>query len=128
LLQRPTVWANESTIFACCIVYMLAGAWVMLEDKHVRIDVLYGRVSHRRRAMLDCLTYPFFALYIVTVLWASLRVTAESVSVRETTMSPWDPPIYPMKIVMTIGLLLLLVQGTAKLVRDLRIAFGRSAG
>ena len=41
--NRPTVWANESTIFAACVIYMMAGGWAVLEDRHVRIDVFYHR-------------------------------------------------------------------------------------
>lgn len=118
-LNRPTVWANESTIFAACVIYMLAGGWAILEDRHVRIDLFYHRFSPRTRALIDCLTYPFFALYIVVMLWASFKYAWESLELRETTMSPWNPPIYPMKILMTVGLFLILLQGTARLIRNL---------
>ena len=117
--HRPTVWANESTIFAACILYMLAGAWAIIEDRHVRIDLFYHGFSDRKRALVDCLTFPFFALYIVVMLWASYNYAWESFQLRETTMSPWNPPIYPMKIVMTLGLFLILLQGTVKLIRNL---------
>jgi len=118
--HRPTVWANESTIFAACILYMLAGAWAIIEDRHVRIDLLYSGFSERKRALVDCLTYPFFALYVIVMLWASYHYAWESIQLRETTMSPWNPPIYPMKIVMTVGLFLILLQGTVKLIRNIR--------
>lgn len=118
-LNRPTVWANESTIFAACIIYMLAGGWAILEDRHVRIDLFYHRFSARQRALVDCLTYPFFALYIVVMLWASSKYAWESLQLGETTMSPWNPPLYPMKILLTTGLFLILLQGTARLIRNL---------
>ena len=121
LFHRPTVWTNESTIFAACIIYMLAGGWALLEDRHVRIDMVYHRLSPKQRALIDCLTYPFFILYVAVMLWASSNYAWESFQVRETTMSPWNPPIYPMKIVMTLGLILLLLQGTVKLLRDISI-------
>ena len=123
--NRPTVWANESTIFAACAIYMLAGGWAILEDRHVRIDVFYHRFSDRKRAAVDCLTYPFFALYIVVMLWASFNYTWESIRVGETTMSPWNPPIYPMKIFMTVGLFLILLQGTARLIRNLYLLWNK---
>lgn len=123
--NRPTVWANESTIFAACAIYMLAGGWAVLEDRHVRIDLFYHRFSARKRAVIDCLTYPFFALYIVVMLWASSKYAWESLQLRETTMSPWNPPIYPMKILMTVGLLLILLQGTARLIRNLYFLRGK---
>jgi TRAP-type mannitol/chloroaromatic compound transport system permease small subunit len=121
--HRPTVWTNESTIFAACIMYMAAGAWAIQEDLHVRIDVFYHRFSTRQRAIVDCLTYPFFALYIVVMLWASGNYMWESAGLRETTMSPWNPPIYPMKMMMTLGLFLILLQGTVKLIRNLHLIF-----
>lgn len=119
--NRPTVWANESTIFAACVIYMLAGGWAVREDRHVRIDLFYHRFSTRGKALVDCLTYPFFALYVVVMLWASSKYAWESLQLRETTMSPWNPPIYPMKIIMTAGLFLILLQGTVRLIRNLRV-------
>lgn len=117
--SKPTVWASESTVFACGLVYLLGGAWTLLEDKHVRIDMLYSKVSPRGRAALDCFTYLFFAIYIVVMLRATAIYAYESVSLRETTMTPWDPPIYPMKVAMTVALALLILQGTARFIRNL---------
>lgn len=117
--SKPTVWASESTVFACGLVYLLGGAWTLLQDKHVRIDMLYAKVSLRGRAALDCFTYLFFALYIAVMLEATTIYAYESAALRETTMSPWDPPIYPMKVAMAVALALLLLQGTAKFIRDL---------
>ena len=115
----PTVWASESTVFACGLVYLLGGAWTLLEDKHVRIDMLYAKISPRGRAALDCFTYLFFAFYIAVMLRATTIYAYESVALRETTMTPWDPPIYPMKVAMAVALALLLMQGTARFIRNL---------
>jgi TRAP-type mannitol/chloroaromatic compound transport system permease small subunit len=117
--NRPTVWANESTIFAAAAIYMLAGGWAILEDRHVRIDLFYHHCSPRTRAVVDCLTYPFFILYIGVMFWASVTYAWESLQLRETTMSPWNPPIYPMKILLAVGLFLIFLQGTARLIRNL---------
>jgi len=117
--SKPTVWASESTVFACGLVYLLGGAWTLLEDKHVRIDMLYAKVSPRGRAALDCFTYLFFAFYIAVMLYATAIYAYESAALRETTMTPWDPPIYPMKVAMAVALALLLLQGTARFIRNL---------
>lgn len=118
-LNRPTIWANESTIFAACIIYMLAGAWAVLEDRHVRIDLFYHRLSEWKRALMDCLTFPFFVLFVIVMLWASFHYAWESFRLGETTSSPWNPPIYPMKMTMTAGLLLIFLQGTIRFIRNL---------
>jgi TRAP-type mannitol/chloroaromatic compound transport system permease small subunit len=120
---KPTVWSAESTVFACGIVYLLGGAWTLLEDKHVRIDMLYVKVSARGRAILDCITYFCFALYILVMLRATAIYAFESVQLRETTMTAWDPPIYPLKVIMTVSLALLFLQGSAKFMRDLYFIF-----
>ena len=120
---RPTTWASESTVFACGLIYLLGGAWTLKEDKHVRIDMLYSRWSLKKRAVMDCLAFLPFSLYILVMLWATWVYTAESIKVRETTMTPWDPPIYPMKIAMTTAFILLYAQGTAKLIRDIHFAW-----
>jgi len=43
----------------------------------------------------------------------------QSIAVRETTMSPWDPYIWPLKVALVASLIMLLLQQTAKFVRDL---------
>ncbi len=122
VISRPTVWASETTIFACGLIYLLGGAWTLQEDKHVRIDMLYSKWSPRRQAVMDCVTYLPFSLYILVMLWATWRYTADSIAVRETTMSPWNPPLYPMKMAMTLSLILLFLQGTARMIRNLYFA------
>ena len=116
--SRPTVWASESTVFACGLIYLLGGAWALQEDKHVRIDMLYNKLSPKRQALVDCFTYLFFSLYILVMLKATWIYMAESVQLRESTTSAWDPPIYPMKIAMTLSLILLFLQGTARMIRN----------
>jgi TRAP-type mannitol/chloroaromatic compound transport system permease small subunit len=115
---KPTVWVAEGTVFGCGLLYMLGGAWTLRQDHHVRVDVLYHGLSRRGKALVDCLTYFAFLLYIVVMIWASWFYVAESVRLHETTMSPWDPPIWPLKVAFLLSLLMLLFQQTAKFVRD----------
>ena len=58
------------------------------------------------------------------LFWASIQYALDSLSVGETSGSPWDPPVYPFKIALAVGILLLLLQGVGKLVKDLRFAIG----
>lgn len=118
----PTLWATESMVFGCGISYVLGGAWALQENRHVRIDFLYGRLTVRQRAVMDSITYFFFALYLGVFLWAASKYTWQSILVRETTSSAWDPPVYPIKIALVVGTALLLLQGTAKFIRDLHLA------
>jgi TRAP-type mannitol/chloroaromatic compound transport system permease small subunit len=55
-------------------------------------------------------------------LWATAEYARRSVSVLETSGSAWDPPVYPIKLALTAGVVLLLLQGIAKFIRDLHFA------
>ncbi|MEJ5376374.1 MAG: TRAP transporter small permease subunit [bacterium] len=126
VLVSPTVWAAEATVFACGILYLLGGPWTLLEDKHVRVDALYRRFSPRLRALVDSITFLPFCLYLLVMIWATWHYAVESLELGETTMSPWNPPIWPMKLIMLVALVLIFLQGTAKFLRDLAfLAKGR---
>jgi TRAP-type mannitol/chloroaromatic compound transport system permease small subunit len=58
-------------------------------------------------------------LYIAVMTWAAWEYMLQSIAVRETTMSPWDPVIWPLKIALVVSMIMLLLQQTAKFVRDL---------
>lgn len=119
IFKSPTVWASEFTVFACALLYLVGGAWTLLDDGHVRVDILHSRFKPRTRALVDCLTYFAFALYILVMLWASWSYMMQSIELRETTMTPWDPPLYPLKIAFVVSLILVFLQQTAKFSRDL---------
>ena len=121
LFNRPTPWVSESSAFGCAVVYVIGGAWTSHAGRHVRIELLYGRFSARGQAIADLIGFVFFALYMGMMLWASVRYAWESVELRETAGTLWDPPVYPIKIALVLGIVLLLMQGVAKFIRDLNL-------
>jgi TRAP-type mannitol/chloroaromatic compound transport system permease small subunit len=118
VLHSPTTWVSEATVFGCGLLYMLGGAWTLKQDGHVRVDMLYHGLSRRGKAIIDCVTYFAFLLYIAVMIWASWQYMLQSIAVRETTMSPWNPIIWPFKIALVAALIMLLLQQTAKFARD----------
>lgn len=122
VLHLPTQWVSESMVFGSGLTYVLGGAWALKENRHVKIDLIYGRLNARRRAVVDAITFLFFGLYMGVFLWAVFEYVVRSVSVLETSGSAWDPPVYPIKIALLVGVLILLLQGIAKFIRDLRLA------
>lgn len=122
IFHLPTLWVSESMVFGCGISYVLGAAWALQDNRHVKIDLIYDRLTPRQRAVMDAITYVFFALYLGVFLWAASKYTWQSIMVRETTSSAWDPPVYPIKIALVVGTGLLLLQGTAKFIRDLYFA------
>jgi TRAP-type mannitol/chloroaromatic compound transport system permease small subunit len=122
LFKRPTIWAMESTQYLFLATTALGGAYVLLHGGHVNVSILYARLSTRTQAIVDAVTSLFFFFFIVALFRASWITTVEAVVHREHSPTYWEPPIYPVYIVMTAGILLIILQGVAKLVRDLDTA------
>lgn len=122
VFHRPTLWVSESMVFGSGLTYVLGAAWALQDNRHVKIDMIYGRLSLRRRAMVDSATFAFFALYLGVFFWATSNFAWRSILVRETASSAWDPPVYPIKVALALGVFLLLLQGIAKFIRDFHLA------
>lgn len=122
VFHLPTLWVSESMVFGCGLTYVLGAAWALQDNRHVKIDLVYDRLTPRQRAVIDSVTFAFFALYLGVFLWATAKYTWQSVLVTETSGSSWDPPVYPIKVALVVSVVLLLLQGIAKLIRDLHLA------
>ena len=116
--NSPTVFAHETSLFLYGTTGMLAGAWVLRHDGHVKMDAIYGRLPLRTRAIMDLATAPLFFLLVGVVLWTGWDMAYFSVKVNEHTQTPWGPPYYPLKLAIPLSAFLLLFQGLAKFIRD----------
>ena len=117
--NAPTKWANETTIFVFGIYIILAGGYALFRGAHVNVDVVYGRFSSRTRAIIDVCTVGLFFFYVIVILWKGGEFGWKSLLNLETSGSPWNPPVYPFKLMIPLGAFLLLIQGVAKFARDL---------
>jgi len=118
----PNLWIFDSTYMLYGAHTMLGVAYCHLHRGHVRMDLIYGRLSPRGRARMDVICYIvlFFPLLIILVykcgghaLWSLLYGERSSASV-------WRPYLGPFKLVISFGLLLFLLQGIADFIRNLR--------
>jgi TRAP-type mannitol/chloroaromatic compound transport system permease small subunit len=100
------------------LVFLLGAAWVLREDAHVRVDVLYARVTERTRAIIDILgTLLLLVPFSAFVLWVSTPVIRSSWQIREVSPDPGGLPRYPLKAMILLCFVLLLVQAVAQLIR-----------
>jgi TRAP-type mannitol/chloroaromatic compound transport system permease small subunit len=127
LFNAPTSWGNETTIYLSAMAYLLVGGYALLHHRHVRIDVIYQLLSPRMRVRLDAFTFLFFLAYVLTLIWAGGSIAWDSFQIGETTSTPWNPPIWPVKAAIPLAGVLLLLQGIANLVRDLGWVRGGTA-
>lgn len=125
LFRSPTMWVYQSAsmIFGC--LCMLAGAYVLFNRRHIRIDILWSRLSLKKQLVLDLLTSVFFFLFIVLLVRYLGKAALESCRILEHAVTPWGPPVYPYKTVVFIGSFLVLIQGVAKFILDLNALLKR---
>ena len=119
VLNQPNAWAFDLMIMMYGTLIMMAGAYTLAKDGHVRGDVLYGFFPPRLQATIDLALYiVFFIPGIVALVWAGYPYAAESWAINEhSTLTANGPPLYPFKTVIPIAGVLLLAQGIVEIIR-----------
>jgi len=118
-LDHPHAWAFDVMIMMYGTMFMMAGAYTLAKNGHVRGDVLYGFFPPRLQAGLDLTLYILFFLPgVIAFCWAGYIYAGESWAIREGSNITADgPPYYPFKTIIPIAGAFLLVQGIVEIVR-----------
>jgi TRAP-type mannitol/chloroaromatic compound transport system permease small subunit len=118
-LNHPNAWSFDLMIMMYGTVFMMAGAYTLAKNGHVRGDVLYGFFPPRLQAALDLILYfVFFIPGTVALVWAGYTYAAESWAISEhSTLTASGPPLYPFKTIIPIAGIFLLAQGVVEIVR-----------
>lgn len=119
VLNRPNAWAFDIMIMLYGIVFMMAGAYTLAKNGHVRGDVLYGFFPPRLQAGLDLVLYLlFFIPGVVALILAGYTYAQESWAINETSnITANGPPLYPFKTAIPIAGIFLLAQGVVEIIR-----------
>ncbi|MFQ6122437.1 MAG: TRAP transporter small permease subunit [Dehalococcoidales bacterium] len=121
VFDAPTTWAYETIVFSAGTLFVIGGAYTYHLRGHVIVDIVYNMFSPRTKACLDIFVcFTFFLVYVGVVLSMGGIAAWESIILNEHTGSFWDPPLYPVKAMAPIGFFLILLQGLAKLIRDVK--------
>jgi TRAP-type mannitol/chloroaromatic compound transport system permease small subunit len=118
VLNHPHPWALDAQIMLYGTLFMMAGAYTLAHQGHVRGDVLYGSLRPRTQASIDLVLFVFFYLPgVLALTWAGWTYANESLAIRENTFSPDPLPLYPFKFVIPAAGFLLLLQGIVEILR-----------
>ena len=119
VMEHPHAWAFDVMIMMYGTLFMMAGAYTLSKNGHVRGDVLYGFFPPRLQAALDLILYVlFFIPGVVALVWAGYRYAGESWAINEHSNITADgPPIYPFKTIIPIAGAVLLLQGVVEIIR-----------
>ena len=118
-LDHPHAWAFDVMIQMYGTLFMMAGAYTLAQNGHVRGDVVYGFFTPRAQAILDLTLYiVFFIPGIVALTYAGYFYASESWAINEHSNVTADgPPIYPFKTIIPIAGAFILVQGVVEIIR-----------
>jgi len=136
----PSLWTLEIAQFAMVAYYIMGGPYSIQLGSNVRMDLFYGEWSTRKKAQIDAITVFFLIFYLSTLLYGGLGSAAyslghygdeplsfltgiltgsESPGRLERSPTAWRPYLWPIKILMCIGIFLMLLQAISELLKDI---------
>jgi TRAP-type mannitol/chloroaromatic compound transport system permease small subunit len=119
VLDNPRAWAFDVMIMFYGTLFMMAGAYTLAKNGHVRGDVIYGFFSPRAQATVDLTLYILFFLPgVIALTYAGYFYAAESWAINEhSNITSEGPPVYPFKTVIPLAGAFVLVQGIVEIIR-----------
>jgi TRAP-type mannitol/chloroaromatic compound transport system permease small subunit len=121
-VDRPTIWAHETSAFLFGAYFLLGGAFCLRREGMIFVDVIFARLSRRKQAVLNMITFPFFLGVCYVLIWLGGEEAIYSWNVWEHTNTTWEPPLYPLKTVTPVAAFLLLLQGFVNFIREASMA------
>lgn len=148
-ISTPSLWTLETAQFVMVAYYILGGPYSIQLGSNVRMDLFYGDWSPRTKAMVDGFTVFFLLFYLVVLFMGAVSSTAyalgyfgmepfaffgdlfltlvtegiaaaqEKLGFMERSSTAWRPPLWPIKIVLCLGVFLMILQALAEFFRDI---------
>ena len=116
----PSLWTLEMAQFIMVGYYILGGPYAIQMGSNVRMDLFYGDFSPRRKAWFDAFTVFFLLAYLGVLLWGGIESTRYAFQYGgERSSSVWRPYLWPIKVVMCVGISLMLLQALSELFKDI---------
>jgi len=125
VFNHPWIWSVEMAQFVMAAYYTLGGAYTLIMDGHVRMDLTYARWSPKNKALADVLTFTIIMLYLVMLLVGGALSLEYSIKYKQKSYSSWGPQVTPIKIIMVFGMLLMTLQVIAEFFKDLATLRGK---
>jgi TRAP-type mannitol/chloroaromatic compound transport system permease small subunit len=116
----------EAQWYMFSALFLLGAAYTLQRDNHVRVDVLYGRLSAKHKAVIDLAGGVLFLLpFCAYGVWASWDYAANSWAMREISPDPGGLPRYPIKALIPLSFAFLGVQGVSEIIKRAALLAGR---
>ena len=119
IINIPLMWIIEMAQFIITGYYLLGGGYSMIMGDHVRMDLVYSKLSDHNKAKMDAFTSFFLVFYLVTLFFGSITSLVYTLETNQRLFTAWLPYVWPIKSFMTFGILLMLLQTVSMFFKDL---------
>jgi len=113
------MWIIEMAQFIITGYYLLGGGYSMIMGDHVRMDLVYSKLSDRNKAKMDTFTSFFLVFYLITLFYGSISSLIYTIETKQKLFTAWAPYVWPIKTIMLIGILLMLLQSISMFFKDI---------
>lgn len=122
VFNSPHLWALDTATLLYAVHFMMVGAYGLLHNSHINIDILYNYLPRRLQAGLDAAQYLvlFFPFFLI-LLYAGTDLAVESVAAGDRTVTGVPIIVPVMKTLMPLSSFFILLQGLAQFVRSLHL-------
>lgn len=124
---QPTLWAHGYTQRIFGSYFVLVGAYTLIRNDHVRVDLLLNTATPRGRAVLDLINFSFLILWAGVLSWEAFWFFEDSWRFKEVDESALRHPMWPVKLAMFAGVALIALQGVIEALRSIVLIFNPSA-
>lgn len=119
VFERPTLWANETSLWMAGFIYLLSGLYAMQQRSHISIYLVYDQMPRGLQRVCDLISTGLICLFALAILWGSWAEAAQKFMRWETFGTAFDPPLpATMKIMVIFATLAIAAQAVANLIVD----------
>ncbi len=119
VFSKPTLWANELSLWIAGFVFMLAGLYAMQQRSHIRIFIVYDMLPRWARKASDTLSVALIWVFTVALIWGSYNEAKAKYLRWETFGTAWDPPLpATIKPAILLFMVLVAIQALSNLIAD----------
>ena len=115
----PSLWTLEIAQFAMVAYYILGGPFSLQIGANVRMDLFYGSWTDRKKAWFDVFSILLLIFYLGVLLYGAIDSTTYSLQYNERSPTAWRPLLWPIKIIMCVGIFLMLLQAISEFFKDI---------
>jgi TRAP-type mannitol/chloroaromatic compound transport system permease small subunit len=128
IFNRPTQWNYDFTSNLMGYYVFLGAGYTYLNKGFINMDAVYSRLPERKKAIFDTCASPLGFIFLTLMVWSGWKQVKESLSIFETSGPPVYFPIYPLKVTLVAGAILLWFQFLVSILRKLQLVLSKEQG